>query len=33
MAILRRCPLITIDAALARQVSGIIDVATLDDLR
>jgi predicted nucleic acid-binding protein len=33
MAILRRCPLITLDEALAREVNGTIEVASLDDLR
>ena len=33
MAILRRCPLVTLDEELARKVMGLIEVATLDDLR
>jgi predicted nucleic acid-binding protein len=33
MAILRRCPLVTLDEALARRVTGIVELASLDDLR
>jgi indolepyruvate ferredoxin oxidoreductase alpha subunit len=33
MAILRRCPLITLDKALARQVTGLVEIASIDDLR
>lgn len=33
MAILRRCPLVTLDAELRKHVSVVIDLATLDDLR
>lgn len=33
MAILRRCPLVTLDPVLREQVTGVIELATLDDLR
>ena len=33
MAILRRCPLVTLDERLREQVTGVIELATLDDLR
>ena len=33
MAILRRCPLVTLDEALRRQVTGVIEISSIDDLR
>jgi len=33
MAILRRCPLITLDEAIVQQVRGMVEIAALDELR
>jgi hypothetical protein len=33
MAVLRRCPLVTLDPELRQQVTGVIELATLADLR